>query len=121
MVINQGDVYWIDLEPPVGSGPGYAHPYVVIQNDLFNRSPIATVVLCGLTSSLKLAGAPGNVLLEAGEANLPRRSVANVTQLLTVDKSVLVDKIGTLSERRVAEILDGVAFVLVPPGGIQTW
>jgi len=120
-VINQGDVYWIDLEPPVGSGPGYAHPYVVVQNDLFNHSPIATAVLCGLTSNLRLAGAPGNVSLEAGEANLPRRSVANVTQLITVDKCVLVDRIGTLPQRRVAEILDGIGLVLVPPGGIQAW
>jgi mRNA-degrading endonuclease toxin of MazEF toxin-antitoxin module len=81
---RQGDVYWIDLGAPSGSGPGYRHPHVVIQNNVFNRSRINTVVVCALTSNLRRAQAPGNVLLEVGEANLPKQSVVNVSQIFTV-------------------------------------
>ncbi len=114
MVINQGDIFWIDLGRPSGSAPGYRHPHVVIQNNLFNRSRISTVVVCALTSNLKRAGAPGNVLLARGEANLPKRSVVNVSQIFTVDKSDLVERIGTLSAQRVREILDGIRLLLEP-------
>lgn len=113
-MIVQGDVYWVDLGTPAGSAPGYRHPLVVVQNDAFNRSRINTVVVCALTSNLARAAAPGNVLLRKGEANLPRRSVVNVSQLVTIDKLALSKKIGTLSKTRVREILDGVALVLVP-------
>ncbi len=106
MVINQGEIYWIDLGEPVGSAPGYEHPYVVIQNNLFNQSRINTVVVCALTSNLKRADAPGNVLLNAKEAGLPKRSVVSVSQALTVDKSELGDFIGTLSAHRVQPILN---------------
>ena len=91
MVINQGDVYWLYLREPSGSEPGYKHPHMVVQNNLFNRSQIGTVLVCALTSNLKRANAPGNVLLAQGEANLPKPSVANVSQLLTVDKSQWVN------------------------------
>jgi len=114
MVINQGDVYWIDLGEPSGSGPGYRHPHVVIQNNVFNRSRINTVVVCVLTSNLKRAKAPGNVLLEKGEANLSRQSVVNVSQIFTVDKKDLVERIGTLSRKRVRHILDGISLLLEP-------
>ena len=114
MVINQGDVYWVDLDEPSGSGPGYRHPHVVIQNNVFNRSRINTVVVCVLTSNLKRAKAPGNVLLEKGEANLPQQSVVNVSQIFTVDKGDLVERIGTLSRKRVRQILDGVSLILEP-------
>lgn len=114
MVISQGDVYWVDLGEPTGSGPGYRHPHVVIQNNVFNRSQIRTVVVCALTSNLKRADAPGNVLLENGEANLPRQSVVNVSQVFTVDKAYLGEYIGTLSARRVREILSGVKLVIEP-------
>ena len=114
MVINQSDIFWIDLEEPKGSEPGYRHPHVVIQNNLFNRSKIGTVVVCALTSNLKRANAPGNVLLEKKEANLPRQSVVNVSQIFTVDKSQVADYIGTLSPRRVRQILDGVKLVMEP-------
>lgn len=107
MVINQGDVFWIDLGEPLGSEPGYRHPHVVIQNNVFNRSRINTVVVCALTVNLKRAAAPGNVLLELGEANLPKPSVVNVSQIFTVDKIQLGEKIGTLSAKRVREILKG--------------
>jgi mRNA interferase MazF len=114
MVINQGDIFWIDLDDPLGSEPSYRHPHVVIQNNLFNRSRINTVVVCALTSNLKRATAPGNVLLKPGEGNLPKQSVVNVSQIFTVDKTQLDDKIGTLSAARVREILAGIGLVLEP-------
>lgn len=114
MVINQGDIYWVELGEPSRSEPGYTHPNVVIQNNLSNQSRIQTVIICGVTSNLKLAQAPGNVLLEKGEANLPRASVVNVSQLLTVDKTQLGEYIGTLSRKRVYEILDGINLFLEP-------
>ena len=114
MVINQGDVYWVDLGEPSRSEPGYRHPHVVIQNNLFNHSRINTVVVCALTTNLRRADAPGNVLLEKGEANLPRRSVVNVSQIFTVDKMDLAEMIGVLSRRRMRQILDGVSLLLEP-------
>lgn len=114
MVIEQGDVFWVDQGEPRGSGPGFRHPQVVIQNDLFNRSRIETVVVCALSSNLRRAKSPGNVLLETGEANLPKASVVNVSQLSTVDKEDLVEKIGSLSPARFREVLDGVYLLLEP-------
>lgn len=114
MVINQGDIYWVDLGEPSGSEPGYKHPHVVIQNNLFNRSQIQTVIVLALTSNLKRADAPGNILVEKGEANLPKQSVVNVSQVFTVDKSQLDEYIGTLSSKRVREILSGIKLVIEP-------
>lgn len=114
MVINQGDVYWVDLGDPIGSSPGYRHPHVVIQNNLFNQSRINTVVVCALTSNLRRAGAPGNVLLAAGEAGLTKQSVVVVSQLFTVDKSQLDEYIGTLSVKRVQQVLAGVRLLTEP-------
>jgi len=114
VVINQGDVFWIDLDEPTGSGPSYRHPHVVIQNNVFNRSRINTVVVCALTSNLRRANAPGNVLLESGEANLPKQSVVVVSQIFTVDKSQLDEHIGTLSKKRVRQILDGIKLLIEP-------
>jgi len=114
MVINQGDIFWIELGIPSGSSPGYRHPHVVIQNNLFNRSKINTVVVCALTSNVKRAKAPGNVLLSKGEANLKKESVVNVSQIITVDKSDLVEKIGTLSPARVHQILEGIRLLTEP-------
>ena len=114
MLIRQGDVFWVDLGEPSCSGPGYRHPHVVIQNNVFNLSRINTVVVCAVTSNLKRAEAPGNVLLERQEANLPRQSVVNVSQIFTVDKGDLVEKIGTLSPHRVHEILSGVLLLIEP-------
>jgi len=108
MVINQGDVYWIELDEPTGSEPGYSHPHVVVQNNVFNASRINTVIVCALTSNIKRAQAPGNVLLEKGEANLSKQSVVLVSQIFTVDKSQLGEFIGTLPERRVREIIEGI-------------
>ena len=114
MVIQQGDIYWVDLQEPIGSGPGFRHPHVVVQNDVFNCSRIHTVVVCALTSNLQRAEAPGNVLLKPGEADLPKQSVVNVSQIFTVDKRQLEEKIGSLSTLRVREILDGIRLVLEP-------
>jgi len=114
VVINQGDVFWVDLDDPSGSEPGYRHPHVVIQNNLFNRSRINTVVVCALTSNRKRAQAPGNVLLAPREANLPKQSVVNVSQIFTVNKTQLSEKIGSLSTRRVREILDGLHLLTEP-------
>lgn len=107
-MIRQGEIYWIDLGPPSGSGPGYRHPHVIIQNNVFNQSKISTTIVCALTSNVKRAQAPGNVLLTKGEANLPKPSVVNVSQILTVDKEDLVEKIGVLTANRIHEVLDGV-------------
>ena len=114
MEINQGDVYWIDLGEPSGSEPGYRRPFVIIQNNVFNQSNIQTTVVCALTTNLDRGEAPGNVLLNAGEANLPQRSVANVSQLFTVDRRDLEDYIGTLDESRIRNILKGISLVLEP-------
>ena len=114
MVINQGDVFWVDIGEPSGSGPGYVRPFVVIQNNVFNSSRINTVVICALTSNLRRAQAPGNVLLNEGEANLPKQSVVNISQLFTVDKRDFAEKIGTLSTSRVRQILAGIQLLLEP-------
>ena len=114
MVIAQGDIFWLDTGAPRGSGPGYRRPHVVIQNDIFNASRIQTTVLCAVTSNLTRAKAPGNLLLRKGEANLSRSSVVNVSQVVTVDKSILREKIGTLSRQRVLEIVAGLRLVLDP-------
>lgn len=114
MVIRQGDIFWVDLGTPSGSGPGHKHPHLVIQNDLFNQSKINTVVVCALTSNLKRAKAPGNVLLSRSEANLKKQSVVNISQIVTVDKADLVEKIGTLSSDRVNQIIEGIRLLIEP-------
>ncbi len=114
MVISQGDIYWIDIDESVGSEPGYKHPHVVIQNNLFNNSKINTVVVCPLTSVNMRGNAPGNVFLNKGDANLKKVSVVNVSQIITVDKEQLEDYIGTLTAKKIREILNGIKLVLDP-------
>jgi mRNA interferase MazF len=114
MVINQGDVFWITLKEPSGSEPGYRHPHVVIQNNVFNRSRINTVVVCALTSNLKRAKAPGNVMLDKGEASLPKKSVVNISQIFTVNKSDLSEKIGSLRIERFDQVLEGIKLLIQP-------
>jgi len=114
MVINQGDIFWVDLGEPSGSEPAYLHPHLVIQNNVFNRSRIGTVVICSLTSNPQRAESPGNVLLEKGEANLPKPSVVNITQIFTVNKQDLVEKIGTLSRTRITQVLQGIELLITP-------
>ena len=112
MVIKQGDIFWIDLPSPIGSESGYRHPHVVIQNNIFNSSNINTVVVCALTSNIKRASSPGNVLLKKGEANLPKASVVNITQIITLNKYELIEKIGTLSSKRIDEINNGIKLLI---------
>jgi mRNA interferase MazF len=114
MVIRQGEIYWVDLGIPGGSEPGYRHPHLVLQNNLFNASAINTVVVCSLTSNLKRASSPGNVVLKKGEANIPKKSVVNITQIYTVNKTDLVEKIGTVSTNRMNDILAGLALLTEP-------
>lgn len=114
MVAKQGEIYWVDLGEPSGSEPGYRHPHIVIQNNIFNSSNINTVVVCSLTTNLKRAKAPGNVSLNKGEANLPKKSVVNISQIYTVNKSDLVEKIGQVSEERLYSILEGVNLLTEP-------
>jgi len=111
MIINQGDIYWTPLEESDGVDAGYIHPHVVIQDDILNRSRIKTVVVCALTTNIKRAKAPGNVLLDAGEANLPRQSVVIVSQVSTVNKTQMGEYIGTLSGKRISQILAGMQFL----------
>jgi mRNA interferase MazF len=106
--IRQGQVYWLDFGPATRSAPTERHPCVVVQNDVFNRSAIATSVVCLITSDLSRAHAPGNVLLKKGEANLPKASVVNVSQILTIDKAELVECTGRLSGTAAGAVRDGL-------------
>jgi mRNA interferase MazF len=110
MKIHRGDVFWIGPDDARGPAPSYSHPHVVVQDDVFNHSRIATVVVCALTTNLHRASEPGNVLLDDGEGNLPARSVVVVSQISSVDKARLGERIGALSEARVEQILDGLRF-----------
>ena len=111
MVINQGDIYWLRSDMPGGSEAGVSHPQVVIQDDVLNHSRLDTVVFCALTSNLKRASLPGHVLLEPGEANLPKPSVVEVSKVSTLGKAQLGEYIGTLDRRRVEQILAGMRFL----------
>jgi mRNA interferase MazF len=112
MVVAQGEVWWADLGEPIGSAPGYRRPVVVVQGDALNRSRIATAVCVPLTSNLKWAAAPGNVLLKASVTGLDRDSVANVSQIVTVDKAVLTERVGKIPERKLELVLAGIDVVL---------
>lgn len=106
--IRQGQVYWLDFGPAAGSAAADRHPCVVVQNDIFNHSAIATSVVCLITSNLSRAKAPGNVLLKRGEANLPKPGVVNVSQILTVDKAELGEFAGQLSSAAATAVRDGL-------------
>ncbi len=112
MVIVQGDVCWADMPDPAGSGPGFRRPVVVVQGDAFNRSRIATAVCVPLTSNVTWADAPGNVLLPARSTGLPKDSVANVSQIVTLDRSFLTERVGRLSRAQIALVLGGIDVVL---------
>jgi len=112
MVISPGEIWWADLANPAGSGPGFRRPVVVVQGDPFNRSRIATVLCVPLTSNLKWADAPGNVLLETRLTGLPKESVANVSQVVALDKSLLTERAGKLSRAKTDLVLAGIDVVL---------
>lgn len=111
MSIRQGDIYWVALDTPSDEEPGIIHPHVVLQEDVLNQSRIETVVVCALTTNAKKRKWPGNVLLEMGEANLPKPSIVVVSQVSTVSKAQLGAYIGTLSAERVQEIFAGMRFL----------
>jgi len=108
--IDRGDLFWIIADASRGSIPAVPHPHVVVQDDVFNHSRITSVVVCALTSNLQRASEPGNVLLEAGEGNLSKRSVVVVSQISAVEKSQLGERIGSLSRERVDQIVAGLRF-----------
>ncbi len=111
-MIAQGEIWWADLPEPSGSTPGFRRPVVVIQGDAFNRSRLATVVCAPLTSNLRWADAPGNALLTGKVTGLPKDSVANVSQLITLDKSCLTERIGRLARAKLELVLFGLDIVL---------
>ena len=111
MVISQGDVCWAELPEPTGSGPGFRRPVVVVQGDALNRSRVATVVCVPLTSNLRWADAPGNVLLRASMTGLPKDSVANVSQVVALDRTLLEERVGRIAAAKIDLLLTGLDFV----------
>lgn len=111
-MISQGEVWWADLGEPAGSGPGFRRPVVVVQGDGLNRTRIGTVVCIPLTSNLKWAHAPGNVALSVRATGLPKESVANVSQIIAVDRDLLVECVGKLPQAKLQLVLAGIDTVL---------
>ena len=111
-MVNRGEIWWADLPDPVASEPGYKRPVLILQSDAFNRSRIHTVVAAALTTNLRLADAPGNVKLSSGKTGLPKESVANVSQIITLDRHFLRKKCGSLDHATMLRIEDGVRLVL---------
>ena len=112
MVISQGEVWWADLGEPHGSAPGFRRPVLVVQGSAFNRSKLATVVCVPLTSQMKWSDAPGNVALSRRHTGLPKPSVANVSQPVTLDKETLTDRVGKIPGARLAAVFSGLDVVL---------
>ena len=112
MVISQGEIWWADLPAPTGSGPGFRSPVAVVQGDPLNQSRISTVVCVPLTSNLKWALAPGNVSLSARVTGLSKDSVANVSQVVSLDKSLLMERVGKLPRSKLELLFSGIDLVL---------
>ena len=112
MVIRKGSIYWVDFSPGKGSEPIGRRPGLVIQNDILNDSKLNTVIMLAITSTMKFGDLPGNVILRKGEANLPKKCVINTTQIKSVDKASIKEKIGTLSKKRADEVQEGLKLVL---------
>jgi len=115
MVVERGEIWWADLPEPVGSSPGLPRPVLIIQSDKFNRSRINTAVIAIITTSARLANAEGNVLLTARQTNLPKDSVVNVSQLFTIDETLLRDYVGALSAKKMEQVDKGLRLVLSLP------
>jgi mRNA interferase MazF len=111
-VIQRGEIWWATLPEPLGSEPGYRRPVIVVQSNDFNRSRIATVIAVVVTSNIKLAHAPGNVFLSCKVTGLPRDSVANVSQVITIDKGFLTEAVGSIPQGLLKQIEDGLRLVL---------
>ena len=116
MVIGQGEVWWADLGEPVGLGPGFRRPVLVVQGDALNRSALATVVCVPLTSQVKWAEAAGHVSLSPRETSLAKPSVANVSQIVALDRQILQKRVGKIPRTRLAAVLSGIDVVLGRPG-----
>ncbi len=112
MVVYRGEIWWANLPEPIGSEPGYRRPVLIVQDDAFNRSQIQTTIAIVITSNLNLAQAPGNVLLPKKITDLPRDSVANVSQLITIDKAFLRERVGALTRDLLEQVDDGLRLVL---------
>jgi len=112
VVVSQGDVFWAELPEPIDSGPGLRRPVLILQGNAFNRSRINTVVAVPLTSNLRLANAPGNVSLPARATGLPKDSVANVSQIVTIDRRLLTERTGHVSRNQLEAVLSGIDLVL---------
>ena len=112
MVIRSGSIYWVDFSPGKGSEPMGRRPGLVIQNDALNDSNLNTVIMLAITSTLKSSDLPGNIVLQKGEANMPKRCVINVTQIKSVDKKSIKENIGALSEKRMDEVYQGLKLVM---------
>ena len=110
-LINQGDVYWVQFDDSDNAESIIPHPYVIVQANVLNHSRVQTVVACAVTSNMRRANLLGNVLLEVGEANLPKQSIVEVSKVSTVDKAQLGEYVGTLSQQRVNQILAGMQFL----------
>ena len=112
MVIQRGEIWWASLPEPAGSEPGYRRPVLVIQSNDFNRSRIATIIAVAITSNLKLAQAPSNVLLPRKSTGLAMDSVANISQVITIDKSFMIERIGSLPTYILEQVADGLRLVM---------
>lgn len=115
MVIERGEIWWADLPEPVGSSPGLQRPVLIVQSEKFNQSEISTVVIAAITKNIKLAAASGNVLVTPKQTGLPKESVVNVSQILTIDKRLLRDYVGTLSAKKMEQVDNGLRLVLSLP------
>lgn len=111
-MIGRGEIWWALLPAPIASEPGYRRPLLVIQSNDFNQSRISTVISAVITSNLQLADAPGNVLLSKKESGLPKKSVVNVSQLITVDRSFFTEQVGSISTLKLKEVEAGIRLVL---------
>ena len=112
MVIRKGSIYWVDFSPGKGSEPIGRRPGLVVQNDILNDSNLNTVIMLAITSTMKFGDLPGNVVLKKGEANIPKKCVINVTQVKSVDKKSIKEKIGTLPKKRIDEVHEGLKLVM---------
>ena len=110
--MKRGEVWWADLPEPTASEPGFRRPVLILQSDDFNRSRINTVVAAAITSNTRLAAAPGNVTLAKRSVNLGRESVVNVSQIVTLDKSFLSERLGRLQGAKLREVEEGIRLVL---------
>ncbi|HCC53820.1 MAG TPA: mRNA interferase MazF2 [Desulfobulbaceae bacterium] len=110
--MNRGEIWWAALPEPVASAPGYKRPILIIQSNEFNKSKINTLVAAVITSNIHLASAPGNVTLSTKNSKLPKESIINVSQIITIDKSFLTEKVHTLSNVIMTQVDDGLRLIL---------